>query len=71
MAKIIKLTESDLRRIVKKVIKEQTAANIGNAALAGGTSAGYTGAAIGTAIVPGPGTAIGGAPKPTSRIPVR
>lgn len=60
MAKIIRLTESDLRRIVKKVIKEQTAANIGNAALAGATAAGYTGAAIGTAIAPGPATAIGG-----------
>lgn len=60
MAKIIKLTESDLRRIVKKVIKEQTAANIGNAALAGATAGGYTGAGIGSIPAPGPGTAIGG-----------
>ena len=53
MAKIVRLTESDLTRLVRRVIKEQaTATNIASSAASG--------AAIGS-VVPVIGTAVGGA----------
>ena len=54
MGKIIRLTESDLQRIVRRVIKEQDNGSIQDAGVAGAVA----GAAIGS-IVPGLGTAVG------------
>jgi gas vesicle protein len=59
MKKVIKLTESDLVRLVKKVIKEQGNDRMMNIAAGAGSGAAY--GATGGSIVPVVGTAIGGA----------